>query len=479
MSLGRLTILAALFGSTIIHAQNKQLLYDFYEIPQSLLVNPGSKTLEKWHIGVPGVSGLAFQVGTSGVTVNDLFADDGIDFTTKVRERLIEGMGRRDDFSTTNQIDVFNIGFRGKNRPEDYYSFGMYVETDIIAYWPKDLAALAFEGNGGGNLGRSFSLGDLKLRGDMVNVLHFGINRRMSNTLIIGARAKLYSGIFQFQSINNAGAFRTTQGQNNIYATSITADMKLQTSGIAEVVDILEADTGTSQEDLQKLITKRMFFGGNLGLGVDAGFTYQLNPNTTITGSVLDFGFIYNSNDVRNYTLRGSAINEGITVFLPEDIPNLNNNLWDDLVNEIDGAVPYGENSENYLSLRPLKLNGSIRYGFGKEICDCGVDPTGGQNNILYRNSVGGQLFLMKRPRGFQAAVTGFFQKRLGNVFSFKTTYTVDKYSLTNIGLGLNLQMGPVNFYVMGDNLLGYRNIANSHYASLQFGFNIISWNDN
>ncbi|WP_420320210.1 DUF5723 family protein [Flagellimonas sp.] len=475
---------AVLFMGMYLHGQNKQLLYDFYEIPQSMLVNPGVKTLEKWHVGVPVLSGLAFQVGSSGVTVNDLFANDGIDFTAKVRERLIEGMSKRDDFSTTSQIDGFNIGFRGRNRPDDYYSFGMYGETDIIVYWPKDLAALAFEGNGGNNIGRSFDLGDLSLRVEMINVAHFGVNRRISNTLTIGARAKIYSSIFQFQSIQNSGSFRTTQGQDNIYSTSITADMQLQTSGVEGIVDILEEDTDTTQRDLAKLFMKRVPFGGNLGLGFDAGFTHQLNPQTTITGSIVDVGFIYNSKDVKNYTVRGNATNEGITVFLPEDVPDLNNNLWEDLVDELEEAIPYEENEEGYISFRPVKVYGAIRYNFGEggifdENCGCGINAQSGQNDAFYRNSVGGQLFMMKRPRGVQAAVTGFFQKRLGSGFSFKTTYTADKYSLTNIGLGLNFQMGPVNFYILGDNLLGYRNIPDSHYASLQFGFNIISWNDN
>ena len=159
-------------------AQNKQLLYDFNEIPQSLMVNPGVKTSQKWHAGLPVLSGLAFQAATSGVTINDLFANDGVDFTTKVRERLLDVMSERDDFSSTSQIEGITVGFRGRNRPDTYYSFGMYGEMDIISYWPKDLAILAFEGNGGNNIGRSFDLGDLNLRGEMVNVFHFGINKK-------------------------------------------------------------------------------------------------------------------------------------------------------------------------------------------------------------------------------------------------------------------------------------------------------------
>lgn len=485
MRLGKLFFLTTFFGVASMWSQNKQLLYDFYEIPQSLMVNPGVKTSEKWHTGIPVLSGLYFQAATSGVTVNDLFANDGVDFTTKVRERLIEDMSKRDDFSTTSQIELFNVGFRGKNRPDDYYSFGMYGETDIIAYWPKDLAILAFEGNGGDNIGRSFDLSDLNLRGEMVNVFHFGVNRKMSDDLTIGARAKIYSSIFQFQSIKNSGSFTTTQGQNNIYANTINADMRLQTSGVQEIRNILDEDTSTTQRDLTSLFTRRVLFGGNLGLGFDAGFTYNINPQTSITGSILDVGFIYNSKDIKNYTLRGSATNEGIDVILPEDVNDLNNDLWQELIDEIEESVPFDDNdTSGYISFRPIKVYGSLRYDFGlaetsNKDCGCAINTESGQNNDLYRNSVGGQLFMMKRPRGVQAALTGFYQRRLGRTLSLKTTYTVDKYSLSNIGLGLNLQAGPVNFYVLGDNLLGYRNVADSHYASLQFGFNIISWNDN
>ena len=481
-----LIILFWSLGAIILHAQNKQLLYDFYEIPQSILVNPGVKTMQKWHVGIPALSGLSFQGGTSGVTVNDLFANDGVDFTTKVRERLIDGMSKRDDFSTTSYIDGINIGFRGKNRPEDFYSFGMYGETDIIAYWPKDLAILAFEGNGGNNIGRSFDLSDLSLRGEMINVIHFGINRKIDNSLIIGARAKLYSSIFQFKSTANKGTFSTTQGQDNIYRSTLDIDMQLQTAGVEEILDILEADSGTTAEDLTSLFTRRVFLGGNLGLGFDAGFTYKLNPQTTITGSMLDLGFIYNSKDVKNYSVRGNTSIEGVTVFLPEDITSIGNELWEDLVDEVEAAVPYEEDDGSYISFRPLKVYGSIRYDFGegssplRENCGCLITQgNGGTNDNWYRNSVGGQLYMVKRPRGVQAALTGFYQKRLGQAMSFKTTYTVDKYSFTNIGLGLNFQAGPVNFYILGDNLLSYRNVADTHYASLQFGFNIISWNDN
>ncbi len=479
-------VMIPLLGTVLLSAQNKQILYDFYEIPQALMVNPGAKAQEKWHVGLPALSGISVQAGASGVSVNDLFANDGIDFNVKVRERVINALSERDDFSSTSQIELFNLGFRGKNRREDYYSFGMYTETDVIVYWPKDLAILAFEGNGGANIGRSFDLGHLNLRGEMVNVFHFGVNRKVNQELTLGLRAKLYSGVFQFKSTNNSGRFRTVPGQENTLENSIDADMQLQTAGVDGFLDIIDADTGNTSSEIQDLFTRRLFLGGNLGLGFDAGFTYQLNPQTTVTGSILDVGFIYNSKDIRNFTLRGSASNEGINVFLPEDIDNLGVDLWQELVDEIEAAVPFEENGQGYISFRPIKIYGSIRYDFGEGSsktsridCGCAINVARGNSGSYYRNSIGGQMFLLKRPLGIQPALTGFYQRRLGKSLSIKTTYTVDKYSFSNVGLGINLQAGPVNFYILGDNLLSYQNIADSRYASLQFGFNIISWNGN
>ncbi len=472
-----------LLGAGISYAQNKQLLYDFYEIPQSLLLNPGVKTPYKWHTGIPFLSGFSVQAGTSGITVNDLFANDGIDFTTKFREKVINGMRKNDEFGGSGTIELFNVGFRRRNRPSDYISFGMYGEGFIAQYWPEDLAVLAFEGNVD-NMNRRFSLNHIASQGEAVNVFHFGLNRRLNNKWTIGARAKIYSSVFEFKSANNDGYFVTTQGENNVLRNTLVADVTMRTSGVQEILDILDEDTNTTQADLANLLLRRSLLGGNLGLGFDFGFTRSLGRNSYITASLLDVGFIYHTNAIKNYTLKGAASNEGIEIVLPEDLTNFNNEIWQELVDDIEEQIPFDNNEESYLSLRPIKLNMSFRYNFGEprertRNCACGVEPITTSQNIDYVNAVGGQLFMMNRARGPQTALTAFYQRRFGNLLALKTTYTIDKYTFSNIGLGLSLQTGPLNFYILGDNLLGYSNVPDSSYASLQFGFNIISWNGN
>ncbi len=473
MRLQNLIVFFIFMCSSLVSAQNKQLLYDFIGVPQSLMLNPGARANYQWYSGVPMLSGISASAGTSGISVHDIFANDGLDVTTKIRDRAIFGMDFRDEISQTVQVEFLNVGFRSRNRPDDFYSFGMYLEEDMVTYWPQDLAILGFEGNAN-YIGRRFSLEHLKARGEVVNVFHFGINRKLNNTLRVGVRGKLYSGIFDVSSTNNSGYFVTNPGQNNLLANTLVADMTVRTSGIDALV---EGDQGVSQTFM-----KRALLGGDLGLGLDLGFTYRLNNKTLVTGSLLDIGFIRHTTDVKSYTLNGSATNEGISIILPEALADPNRDFWQDLVDEIEELIPFEENRDSYINFRPTKLNASIRYNFGEtlsseEDCECTIDGSGLKGGMPeYKNSVGGQLYMINRPRGPQAALTAFYMHKFGRFLALKSTYTVDKFSFSNIGLGMSMQAGPVELYAMADNLLGYRNVYASHYASFQFGLNIISW---
>jgi len=304
----------------------------------------------------------------------------------------------------------------------------------------------------------------------MMNVFHLGMNRKMNNKLTIGMRAKIYSSIFDFNSTRNKGFFVTRPGQNNLLSSTFNADLKWRTSGI----NALKA--AEDDDDIPSTLIKRGFFGGNLGLGVDLGFTYQVNKQTVFTASLLDLGFIYHSNDVENYTLNGDVTTEGVEVFLPQDALNRQ-----DLVDNIEEIVPFENNFNNYLNFRPTKLYASLRYNWGEQDlaaadCECGPYTTGSNRVPKFVNGIGGQVYMINRPRGPQTAITAFYQRRFGNIMAIKATYTADKFTYTNLGFGLNLQAGPINLYAMADNLLAYRNISASRYASFQLGLNIISW---
>jgi hypothetical protein len=59
----------------------------------------------------------------------------------------------------------------------------MYQEFDFLMYMPKDIAILALDGNNG-YLGKSFNLGDLSLRAEMLGVAH-GFHKNVTDRLIL------------------------------------------------------------------------------------------------------------------------------------------------------------------------------------------------------------------------------------------------------------------------------------------------------
>ena len=130
-------IVTLFVGLVKLTAQNKQLLYDFYELPQSLLVNPGVKTPHKWHFGVPLLSNINFYAGSSGLTVGDLFLADGVDFNTKFRA-AVNNINFRDAIEAGGTFEVFFGGFRGKIQ-EIIFPLGLMVKVIFLITCPKIL----------------------------------------------------------------------------------------------------------------------------------------------------------------------------------------------------------------------------------------------------------------------------------------------------------------------------------------------------
>ena len=460
----KIIILFVLFFSCYSFSQNKEILYNFTPQPQSLLTNPGADVKYKWFFGVPLLSGISANVGSTGFDAYSLFADNDVDFTTKVKNAV--AATNSNDYVTANQqLEIFTAGFRvGGEESKSYISFGMYQELDSFIYIPTDLAILALYGNKD-YIGKYFDLGDLKVKAELLSVFHVGFNKQINEKLILGVRGKIYSSIFNGTSTHNSGYFITTQGENLIYDQAISSGLELNTSGIAKYLD--ENYDGDIASDMREDISQRAFFGGNLGLGLDLGLTYYPKRNIQITASLVDIGYISHSNDVETYTLKGEYHFKGV-------IPDFNSpGTLGDAYEDFKKAIPLDTLYHSYKTQRPLKFYSSFQYSFEEDRqteCNCVVDE-----DSWYRSAVGVQLFAMSTPRQPMLALTGYYRRRILQGLQMKATYTVDSYSASNIGLGLTTKIGVVNFYALADNLLEYKDISKANALTFQIGFNIIS----
>ncbi|MCV6628806.1 MAG: DUF5723 family protein [Flavobacteriaceae bacterium] len=455
------------FSCAIGFSQYQPILYNFDEIPQALQLNPGLKQDRSWFVGFPALSQLQLSIGSSGPNVYDLLGDNAIDFNDKIRN-IVYQTSHRDEAHIYQKLELLSVGFKRKNT---FYSFGFYQEVDGIGYFPKDLAILGLEGNAN-HIGKRFDLGHLKGNLDVLTVLHAGMQKSINDKWTIGGRLKIYNSILNIRSTKSKGYFTTIQGERNIYNHSYNGVLEIQSSNFFHIKDELFGEEGDPNS-----LTGLAFFGGSLGLGVDLGLTYDPNEQWRFTASMLDLGFIRQNKNVETYRLAGNYSTEGLEVVLPVDQTE---ELWQNLVDEIEKEVPLDTIKSAYTNTRPLKIYTSFNYNFGKHIqdqdCDCELGGST-KRKIIYKNSFGSQLFLAKRPLGPKAALSLYYVRRFGNWLRFKTTYTIDKYSLTNIGAGIGLQAANVQLYIMGDNLLALQDLTKAQRASFQIGINILSSN--
>lgn len=442
-------------------SQNKQILYNFTAVPQSMMTNPGADYEYKFYFGLPFLSGISANVGSTGFSAYDLFADNGVDFNTKLRN-VVFSTTNNDKFVVNEQLEIFNGGFRvGDWDNRGYVSFGMYQEFDMLGYVPKDPLILALDGNQN-YLGKSFDLGDLSGKAEAVSVLHLGYHKKVKENLILGGRAKIYTSGFNATSTRNSGYIYTVPSNvNNIYDQVIYSNLQLQTSGISSYID------DDNRNNDVKSVVKKAFFGSDLGLGFDAGLTYYPKKNIQLTASVLDVGFISHSKDVKTYTFKGYYSYQGIN----PDFVNPNNS--GSAFRDFQDAISLDTTFTKYRTWRPVKMNASYQYSFndGRGGADCNCFGGGEQ----YQNAVGAQLFMMTTPRLPMTALTAYYRRNLfRNHLNLKATYTIDSFSYTNLGFGLAGSIGAFNIYLMADNLLEYRDVSKANSLSFQFGFNFI-----
>jgi len=444
------------FVSCVSFGQNKSILYDFAGLPQNLMLNPGAAANFKFHIGIPLVSGFSAEVGSSNFVLSDLFLNDNIDFTNKFNV-VLNRLSARDHIKINTQIEILNGGFRLNDKT--YLSFGFYEEFDAISYYPKDVAILLNEGNSA-YLNRSFSLSQLQFKADLVGVLHAGISREINEKFTIGGRFKIYSGTFNAKTTNNTGTFTTVSGKNTIYTHYLNSiNINIETSGIS--------NKGERLDDTSNLI-ENTFLNGNFGLGLDAGFTYKMSKQLEVSGSILDFGFINHSKNVANYTAKGNFIFDGVN--FKYDAANATD-YWGNIDEAFKEQLPYEENYDSYISWRPTKINGALKYSFGEQRSRYCYDNT---YKDFYNSAVGFHLFTIFRPLSPQVALTGFYERALSKKIFTKFTYTIDDYSFSNFGAGLSAQLGPFNIYGTAGNLLEFVNLADAKNISFQFGLNLI-----
>jgi len=435
------------------NAQFEAVNYDFEGLAMSLQYNPGIKIPYQKTFAIPFLNNTVFA-GSSGFSLYDLFAPRG-SFEQKLY-KTIDGLQDTDVILFHLRQDIFSTGHTDDLGRFKY--FGMYWEFDHITYTPAQWLKLGLYGNVA-YMDKRFDAKFLASKTELVETFYYGIQKQVSRRFTIGYRFKLYSGIANIQSTGNTGQFYTTTGQHNYYLHHL------------EKVNLSYQSSGYKEGATQQYYLGKLLFSGNYGPGIDFGLSYQLNPKTTLSASLLDLGFIYYTKDIQSESLTGNYTFEGVNIQFPEH--NFID-YWKDIKDNFNHSLQTKTNKKAYISWRPTSLYTSIKYGLGnlfKQSCENFLHPIS-----EYTNFIGLTGFAQYRPVTIHWGASAFFEKKWSKHFYTKFNFTADNYSYAALGGGLVWNIGRLQLSLSADNLVGLSDLARSNKQAVYFGLNIVKF---
>ena len=440
------TLIASTFFVQGLRAQFDQTLYGFDAVPQSVWLNPALQPKAKVAVGFPAISSLYLNFHNTGFTAGDLF-EKGTDINEN-KDRVLRNL-RNDDYIALEQRN--ELLFVGVEMNKGYLSLGVRQQLDFQLTYPADFLRLLNDGTGDSTVVyKDFSLDEFNVNANAYLTYHVGYSHHfMNDKLIAGLRFKYFSGIGNVKTDMNQAYFRVNQQAP--YSYTIRSDFTIHTGGFDSYTDDDEDKDGGD------FVNDKLLGSKNKGIGFDLGFQYEVDDRLSVAGSILDLGsYIKWDDDLKDYQTDTSFFFDGFDVIVDvNDTANFAEDLLDSLENTFDFKETKGRSYTTYMNTRFIL---SARYKLTK------------------RHSFGLQLYGEQRRSyddRFIGAVTLNYYGDLTRWFQWKLSYTMHEDTYDNMGLGISLKGGPIQLYLIGDNLLDIAGPKNFQQINFRMGLNV------
>lgn len=406
-----------IFYIDVCYSQNEATLYTMNSLPQVTYVNPAIVPLYRFSIGIPG-SSIFFQYANNGFSYNN-FATKVADTIRGDLNKLYSALKKKNYITTALQVDLFRLSM--KINPRVYLTLNASLKSFNRIMLPKDLPGIFINGTAPYVNG----VASISPEGESVSYLETGLgfSYRVNRKLTVGAKFKLLKGIIN--ATTQTATVNLALDQD--YAITVNANLDARTSGIHNLND-----------DTYEISDRWHDYLNNTGFAFDIGATYELSDRFTIGGSLIDIGSITWKNDTYDYKLNPATANY---VYRGIDIEKV-----------LNGNTDYMEQESDTLQKRfDLKegVRGSYRTPLPGKMYLSG-------NYKLATNFYAGLLLFAEKFRGrFAPGVSASLHKEFGRRVSSSISYTISNSSYNNFGAGISLNFAPLQFYILGDNLLG------------------------
>lgn len=419
-----------------VKAQQDFTFYNFNDVPQSAYSNPSNQFNGKFYIGIPILSSNYYSLSNSGFAYSDAVKKNGdsllLDFNSLIAEL------EEENFTSFNaQIELLSFGIALGNRTQ--LNFNVTEHVNFRFNYTRDFVRFIYEGNG------SFedNTADFKNIGfgfNHVREFGVGVSHQFTNKLRLGTRLKYLYGLENVYS-RKTDLSLTTDPET--FALTANADVEINTSGF----------DGVSGDN---------YFSGrnNSGFGIDFGANYELNKRLSFNASVLDLGYINWNYNTKNYVIEeGEYTYSGIEIdaFTANEDSTSGETSFDRVLDSLEQAFEIDENEEGYTTPLTTRIYLGANYKLSEKTIVGGII----QSEFFQGNI---------KPSFTVNANHKVFAKWL----TVGASYTVINRSYNNLGIGLNINPGPVQFYVVSDNVLGAFRPQHARYAQVRFGINFI-----
>lgn len=431
MKLIRTLALMLLFPLGLL-SQSDFMLYDFQALGQSLQLNPATEQRNKLWIGLPVISNFSVHYHNNAFAIVDVLRK-GTDPNENLA-LLAASLDDRSQLTINTNTDLLSIGFSTK---KGYLSFGAAQHIDYRMDMPNDLFLLLF-GEVVTSEGANFSLSTFDMENIIRTNLYVGYQHKLlKDKLTVGARAKYIIG----QAHAYIERSNVSIKGDDPFSVTASSDILVHTSGAVnslEGADIDPVDLSLSD---------------NRGFAVDLGVTYEINDKWGLSASVIDLGSIRWSDNNKRYYSKGEYEYEGMEVDFsdPDGVDKSYENTIDTLekvfnIQEIEGGA--------YTRQLMSRVFASVNY------------------NLTERHSLAGIYHARIWNAEMFHDVGVKYIGRYGRALEFHAGYSVINGTYTNLGAGLALKMGPVQFFIMSENIFGATYFDNLRTTNLRTGLN-------
>jgi len=432
-----------LFCASIqINAQQNTTMFFMQDMPQVNIVNPAVAIKCNWYVGLPLLGSTHVNQFSSGFATTDILQPGDGNELFIMPDEAISKMNNLEVLAAELHVNLLSFGYKYK---QHYFTFTVNEKMYTYNIYPKNLLLLAKDGNSQFE-GKNVEMDGLRINGNHYREYALGWAKKVNKDFDFGIRGKL---LFGKSNAYMKPATTNIYTQANTFALDFTNSA---TGNISAPITITEDDDGKVKDinlddniDWMNYALNRE----NIGVGIDLGFVYKIDELTTISGSLLDIGFINWKTNPYNLVSNGNIALDGIG----DDFNDQDNNEALDSIAEFfkPEVLQNGYKSK----LTPILYLGVSRE-INKKI----------NVGVLYHT----EIYINR----LHSSLTFSANAKLLRNLSTSASYSLQNNTYNNLGLGIGWQLGLFHLHAISDNVPAFFALDAARNINLRFGISFI-----